>query len=76
MRGASRGVAVRAVNQIGDDGAASLAPSLFRMAQLTSLDLSGTLRASAAAVLFADACERRMCMDGVCCGLGRLRAGL
>jgi hypothetical protein len=39
---------VRAVNGIGDDGAASLAPSLLGMPQLTSLDLGGTLRASAA----------------------------
>jgi hypothetical protein len=30
-------------NKFGDDGAASLAPSLERMAQLTTLDLSGTL---------------------------------
>ena len=44
LRGASRGAAARAGNQIGDDGAASLAPSLERMAQLTSLDLGGTLR--------------------------------
>ena len=43
LRGANRGVAVRAGNQTGDDGAASLAPSLLRMAQLTSLNLSGTL---------------------------------
>ena len=48
LRGASRGAAVRADNQIDAAGAASLAPSLGRMAQLTSLDLSGTLRASAA----------------------------
>jgi hypothetical protein len=47
LRGASRGAAVRAGNAIGDEGAASLAPSLGRMAELTSLDLSGTLRASA-----------------------------
>ncbi len=31
-------------NQIEADGAASLAPGLLRMAQLTSLDLGGTLR--------------------------------
>jgi hypothetical protein len=43
LRGASEGAAVRADNQIGDDGAASLAPSLLRMAQLTSLDLYGTM---------------------------------
>ena len=51
LRGASRGAAVRADNQIGDDGAASLAPSLLRMAQLTSLDLGGTLRALAGLAL-------------------------
>jgi hypothetical protein len=39
---------VRAGNAIGDEGAASLAPSLLRMTQLTSLDFGGTLRASAA----------------------------
>jgi hypothetical protein len=39
---------VRAVNDVGAAGAVSLAPSLERMAQLTSLDLSGKLRASAA----------------------------
>jgi hypothetical protein len=76
LRGASRGAAVRAENQIGDDGAASLAPSLFRMTQLTSLQLNGTLRALSlralsAVALWADACDCRLCMDGVvCCGLG------
>ena len=35
---------LRAGNRIGDGGAASLAPSLERMAQLTSLNLGGTLR--------------------------------
>ena len=34
---------VRAGNQIGDDGAASLAPSLRLMTQLTSLNLNSTL---------------------------------
>ena len=48
LRGASQGAAVRAGNAIGDEGAASLAPSLLRMTQLTSLDFGGTLRASAA----------------------------
>jgi hypothetical protein len=38
---------MRAGNEIGDDGVASLAPSLLRMAQLTSLNLWGTLHASA-----------------------------
>ncbi len=69
LRGVGRGAAVRAVNGIEDDGAVSLAPSLGRMAQLTSLDLARTLRASA--------CERRLCADdAACCGLGRLRVGL
>jgi hypothetical protein len=45
MPGAIRGAAVCAGNQIGEAGAASLAPSLGRMAQLTSLDLRSTLRA-------------------------------
>jgi hypothetical protein len=36
---------VRAVNQIGAAGAASLASSLGRMTQLTLLNLSCTLRA-------------------------------
>jgi hypothetical protein len=49
LRSASRGAAVRADNQIEADGAASLAPSLGRMTQLTTLDLGGTLHASAAA---------------------------
>ncbi len=67
---------MRAVNLIGDDGAASLAPSLGRMAQLTTLDLSSTLRASAGFALWVDDCDRRLCNDVVCCGLGRLCAGL
>ena len=46
--GATRGAAVRAANEIQAAGAASLAPSLGGMTQLTSLDLGGTLRASAA----------------------------
>jgi hypothetical protein len=46
-KGRAEGAAMRAGNSIRDDGAASLAPSLGRMAQLTELDLSGTLRASA-----------------------------
>ncbi len=54
-----------------------MVPSLLGMAQLTELYIGGTLRASAAAALWADACERRLCADDVaCCGLGRLRAGL
>ncbi len=36
---------MRAVNDIRAAGAASLAPSLFRMPQLTTLCLFGTLRA-------------------------------
>jgi hypothetical protein len=34
---------VRAGNEFGADGAVSLAPSLGRMAQLTTLNLGGTL---------------------------------
>jgi hypothetical protein len=45
LRGAIRVAAVRAVNTIGADGAASLAPSLGMMTQLTELDLRRTLRA-------------------------------
>ncbi len=64
-------------NKFGDDGAASLAPSLGRMAQLTTLNLGGTLRDIGGSWgCFAGACERRLCMDGVCCGLGRLGARL
>jgi hypothetical protein len=68
---------VCAGNWIEDYGAASLAPSLGRMAQLTSLDLSSTLHASAAAGAvsgcFANAGK---CADDIaCCGLGQLRAG-
>ncbi len=51
LRGASRGAAVRAGNYIGAAGAASLAPSLGRMTQLTSLKLFVTPRASAGLVL-------------------------
>ncbi len=51
LRGASRGAAVRAGNGINPAGAASLAPSLGGMTQLTSLILYGTLRACAAAAL-------------------------
>jgi hypothetical protein len=43
LRVAGRGAAARADNQIDADGAASLAPSLGRMAQLTTLNLGGTL---------------------------------
>ncbi len=51
LQAAGRGALLCAANEIGDDGAALLAPSLGRMAQLTSLDLGGTLRASALAAL-------------------------
>ena len=55
----------------------NLAPNLGRMTQLTSLDLSRTLRASAVLVLFAGACNRRQCVDDdVCGGPRRLGAGL
>jgi hypothetical protein len=51
VRGASGGAAVRADNDIEDEVAASLAPSLGRMTLLTSLDLACTLRAFSAAAL-------------------------
>ncbi len=51
LRGESRGAAVGAENRIGDDGAASLGPSLERMTQLTLLRLFGTPRASAGLAL-------------------------
>ena len=77
LRGAGRGAVVRADNRIEADGASSLAPSLGRMAQLTTLDLSSTLRVSAGLVLFAGACEHRQCADdAVCCSSRRLCAGL
>ena len=68
---------MRVGNQIGDDGTASLAPSLGRMAQLTYLGLGGTLRASAAQLC----CERVAANAGCawmmlhavgwgCCALG------
>ena len=47
LRGAGRGAAVHAGNRIRAGWAASLAPRLLRMTQLTSLNLRGTLRASA-----------------------------
>jgi len=50
-KGRAEGAAVRADNRIQAAGAASLAPSLAMMTKLTSLVLSGTLRASAAAAL-------------------------
>ena len=67
---------MRAGNQIDDDGAASLAPSLLIMTQLTLLDLYCTLRASAGLALGVDDCDRRLCDDDVCCGPRRLRATL
>jgi hypothetical protein len=66
-RGEPRGGDAYAGNVIGDGGAASLAPSLGRMAQLTSLDLSRTLRASAQL-----RCERVLAAAG--CALMMLRA--
>ncbi len=51
---------MRAVNLIGDHAAASLAPSLGRMAQLTSLDLGGTLHPSAGQLR----CERVLANAG------------
>ncbi len=46
---------MRVGNQIGDDGTASLAPSLGRMTRLTMLKLSGTL----------DACNALMTLHAV-----------
>ncbi len=66
--GASRGAAVRAGNRIGDDGAASLAPSLGRMTQLTMLDLRGMLRASAGSCAVSG-CLRMPAVHGWCCVL-------
>jgi hypothetical protein len=59
---------VRAGNNLGDDGAASLAPSIGQMTQLTSLDLGGTLRASAGQLRW----ERVLANAG--CALMMLRA--
>ena len=60
---------MRADNDIGDVGAASLAPSLGRMTQLTSLDLSCTLRASAGLALWAEAVAlKAVARGGVCEG--------
>ncbi len=57
---------MRAGNWIGDDGAASLAPSLFRMTQLTSLVLGGTLDASATSCAVIG-CLQPPAVNGVCC---------
>jgi hypothetical protein len=56
---------MRAGNGIGDDGGASLGPSLGRMTQLTTLDLSGTLRASGLACAVS-ACLRTPAVHGWC----------
>ena len=68
LRGASRGTAVRADNQIGAAGAASLAPSLGVMTQLTSLNLNSTLRASAGSCAVGG-CLRTPAVRGCCCML-------
>ena len=68
LRGASRGAMVRAGNWIGDNGAASLAPSLGGMTQLTTLNLSGTLRDIGGSWC----CERVLANAG--CALMMLRA--
>ncbi len=62
---ARRGEVVRAGNQIGNIGTASLAPILLRMTRLTLLDLSGMLLAPAL-TLRVSACSRRLCMDNGC----------
>ncbi len=51
---------MRAGNDIGADGAASLAPSLLQMTQLTSLDLHGTLCADRRQLR----CERMLANGG------------
>ncbi len=51
---------MRAGNAINSAGAASLAPSLSQMTQLTSLDLGGTLRASGGQLRW----ERVLANDG------------
>ena len=56
-----RGAAVRAVNQINSAGGASLALSLLRMTQLTSLVLSCMLRACIGGQL---CCERVLANAG------------
>jgi hypothetical protein len=73
LRGASRVAAVRADNGIEDDGAASLAPSLVRMAQLTRLNLGGTLRASAAAGAVSGCLQNAGCGWMMLRGVGRGR---
>jgi hypothetical protein len=67
--------AVRAGNDIDADGAASLAPSLGRMAQLTSLDLSGTLLDIGGSwgcerVLASAGCAWMVCVAGGVVGRG------
>jgi hypothetical protein len=76
LRAASRVAVVRADNRIENDGAASLAPSLVRMTQLTSLHLSGTLRASAAAGAVSGCLQNAGCAWMVCnAGLGGCARG-
>ncbi len=80
MRGASRGAAVRAGNHIGDDGAVSLAPSLGKMTQLTSLDLRGTLHAIGGSwrcerVLANAGCAWIVCVAGGVVALGAVAGG-
>jgi hypothetical protein len=65
LRGASQGAAVRADNQIEAAGAASLGPSLGRMMQLTSLDLSCTLRAIGGSYAVSG-CFRTPAVHGCC----------
>ena len=77
MQTASRGAVVRAGNKIEDAGAASLAPGLGGMTQLTSLNLGGTLRASAhlrCERVLANAGRAWMVLRAVV--WGRLRLGL
>ncbi len=67
---------MRADNEFGDDGAASLAPSLERMMQLKSLNLNRTLRACAAAGAVS-ACLQAPAVHGWCMlQVGWMGAGL
>jgi hypothetical protein len=59
---------MHAVNAIGDDGAASLAPSLARMTQLTTLELCGTLLAYAGSCAVSG-CLQALAMRRSCCVL-------
>ena len=59
---------MRADNQIGAAGAASLAPSLGRMTHLTLLDLSGTILCIGMSCAVSG-CLRSPTLHRYCCGL-------